>query len=368
MAYSINRQPLLEYDTDGEPENDPETEFDNPHVAIQDEEPFLQSYPPTDKCRLVYIGFYILGINTLVPFTFFVTADDYWMYKFRDIHGNNTGIHNYTRIGNLEKRNAIQASFASYVNVASAVPNTVFLILNTFISKKISLQTRMNGSQCIVLLLFILTTAFIQVNTDEWQHGFLIFTLLTVALINSASALNGGGLMGIVGHFPVTYITAMSGGQALAGIFTAITEISSLWIGASPIVSGLIYFIIGDIVLVVALVTFIFMEKREYYKYYMLHKVPESTVVTHSVDVLPRHRISYCRIFKKIWQYNVVTFLVFCVTTMAYPGVTVLVESQDKGKGHAWNDVYFVPVVAYLLFSTGDYFGRKLCGYLCWTR
>lgn len=67
--------------------------------------------------------------------------------------------------------------------------------------------------------------------------------------------------MGIVGKFSPKYITAMSGGQALGGIFTALAEVCSLWIGASPALSGLMYFIIGDIVLLLSLIAYIILER-----------------------------------------------------------------------------------------------------------
>lgn len=67
--------------------------------------------------------------------------------------------------------------------------------------------------------------------------------------------------MGIVGRLSPKYITAMSAGQALAGIFTALTEIGSLWIGASPVLSGLVYFIIGDVVLLISLIAYIVLER-----------------------------------------------------------------------------------------------------------
>lgn len=67
--------------------------------------------------------------------------------------------------------------------------------------------------------------------------------------------------MGIVGKFSPKYITAMFGGQALGGIFTALTEICSLWIGASPVLSGLVYFIIGDAMLLLSLIAYIILER-----------------------------------------------------------------------------------------------------------
>ena len=57
------------------------------------------------------------------------------MFKFRDIR-NDSGNHNYTFADQLEKKSDLQASFISYLSVCSAFPNTVFLIINTFISKK----------------------------------------------------------------------------------------------------------------------------------------------------------------------------------------------------------------------------------------
>lgn len=54
----------------------------------------------------------------------------------------------------------------------------------------------------------------------------------------------------------------MSAGQALGGIFAALTEILSLWIGASPLISGLLYFIIGDCVLLLSLIAYIILERE----------------------------------------------------------------------------------------------------------
>ena len=372
MSYSINRRPLLGGASDSEFEDDLETEVDDPSISVPDEKPFFKQYEPRDKYKLAYIVFYLLGINTLIPWSFFITADDYWMYKFREVHENSTRNYSLNHAENLEKRTDLQASFTSYLSVASALPNTFFLIINAFISKRIPLRLRMVGSQCIILVLFILTTALVKIDTDKWQDAFLIITLTTVALVNAASAIFGGSLMGIVGRFSPSYITAMSSGQALGGIFTAITEICSLWIGASPVLSGLVYFIIGDAVLFLSLIAYIVLEKAAFFKYHMLEKLPENVEVNFSVTgevTFPQGTtVSYTRIVKRIWHYGVSVFLVFFISLSVYPAVTVLVESQYKGKGYAWSDIYFVPVVTYLIFSAGDYIGRILSGILQWPR
>lgn len=66
--------------------------------------------------------------------------------------------------------------------------------------------------------------------------------------------------MGVVGRFPSKYITAMSAGQALGGVFTALTEILSLWIGANAVVSGLLYFVIGDVVILLSLIAYLILK------------------------------------------------------------------------------------------------------------
>ncbi|CAK9820988.1 Equilibrative nucleoside transporter 3 [Anthophora plagiata] len=374
MAYSINRRPLLGGGvSDSEFEDDLETEVDDPNISVPDEKPFLKQYEPRDKYNLAYIVFYLLGINTLIPWSFFITADDYWMYKFREVHKNLTQESvNYTCAEDLEeKRTDLQASFISYLNVASAIPNTLFLIINAFISKRVPLRVRMVGSQCAILLFFILTTVFVEINTDKWQRVFSVITLTTVAIINGTSAIFGGSLMGIVGRFSPKYITAMLSGQALGGIFTAIAEICSLWIGASPVLSGLIYFIIGDVILFLSLIAYIILEKAAFFKYHMSEKSSNSETdfsITGEVTFSQGATISYMRIIRRMWHYGVSIFLVFFITLSVYPAVTVLVESQNKGKGYAWNDIYFIPVVTYLIFSSGDYVGRLLSGIFQWPK
>lgn len=108
--------------------------------------------------------------------------------------------------------------------------------------------------------------------------------------------------MGIVGKFSPKYITAMSGGQALGGIFTALAEICSLWIGASPILSGLVYFIIGDTMLLLSLIAYILLERS----------------VSQFRLNIPRgiNLLSYCVFFNPIsnchTQYNEIIINIYC--------------------------------------------------------
>ncbi|XP_044001864.1 equilibrative nucleoside transporter 3-like [Aphidius gifuensis] len=370
MAYSVNQRPLLGLENDSEFDDDIEPDFDNATVSIQDKKLLLNNQPK-DRFNFAYIVFYLLGINTMVPWNFFMTANDYWMYKFREIHENNTGHDHYSHMEIMANKTELQASFTSYLNVASAVPSLCFLILNAFLCDWISMKTRMITSQLMILLLFLLTTSFVKINTDKWQDDFLIITLVTVAIVSALSSIFGGTLFGIVGRFSPKYITAMSGGQALSGIVTTIVAITSIWIGASPVISGLVYFAIGDVVILCSFIAYLFLDKQEFFKYHMKEDMciqQPNFSLNNEVSFVEGHRVSFKKILIKIWPYGFSMFMVFFVSMSVYPAVTVLVESQDKGKHNPWNDVYFVPVVTFLVFSCGDYAGRLLSGFFLWPK
>jgi len=56
------------------------------------------------------------------------------MYKFREIHNVTNITHTYAEL--FEEKTDLQASFTSYLSIASALPSTLFLIINAFISKR----------------------------------------------------------------------------------------------------------------------------------------------------------------------------------------------------------------------------------------
>jgi equilibrative nucleoside transporter 1/2/3 len=229
----------------------------------------------------------------------------------------------------------------------------------------------MIGSLSCIFLLFVLTTVLVKVDTDSWQDLFFGITLVTVVLLNIASAILQGGLFGIVGKFSSRYITAVVSGQALGGIFAALAEIVSLCLGASSTISAFVYFMVANGMLLISLVAYLVLSRAVFFRFHMLDKVQTSTIhyepaVIQASDNPPSREISYKSILKKIWVYGFAEWMTFVVTLAMYPAVTVLVNSTGKENGNPWNDMYFVPVVGYLIFSTCDYVGRILAGLLQW--
>lgn len=78
-----------------------------------------------------------------------------------------------------------------------------------------------------------------------------------------------GGLFGIAGLFPSEYMTAVVSGQALGGIFTALTFILVLAFGAAPNATAFIFFSIGIALILVNIICYAIVEKKEFFRYYV---------------------------------------------------------------------------------------------------
>lgn len=277
------------------------------------------------------------------------------MYKFRNVSSNST-----TDI------TPIQATFTSDLTFAASVPNTIVLIINAFFGHRIPLNIRINGSLILVLIFFMMNTALIEVNTDQWQDKFFDFTIFSVIIMNISTAILSGGLFGISGLFTSEYVTAVISGQALGGVFTAIVEIITLTFGVSAKTAAFVFFMIGNVILVVSLVAYIAMAKTEFFKYYTVERLAlvkeQEERRSGHVEVEP----SFRHVLNRIWLYGFTEWMVFAVTISVYPAVTVLINSQSHGNGHPWNDIYFIPVTNYLIFNSGDYLGRIVAGMIEW--
>lgn len=77
----------------------------------------------------------------------------------------------------------------------------------------------------------------------------------------------------------------------------------------------------------------------------MIEKLPENVEADFSItgEVTFPHSttISYKRIIKRIWHYGISVLLVFFISLSVYPALTVLIESQYKGKGYIWNGKFY---------------------------
>ncbi|XP_050442869.1 equilibrative nucleoside transporter 1 [Adelges cooleyi] len=316
---------------------------------------------PIDRYYFGYLIFYVLGTCLLLPWFFFMTAHDYWMYKLRTIsNGSNENILSHDHDMHSSR---LQANFTSFLTISASIPSTLVLFANTYLAKKLSIQFRMISSLMFMLLLFAFTTLFVNIDTDSWQVLFFSITLGTVILLNIGSAIMQGAVYGLASFFDSGYMTATISGQALGGVVAALAQILALWWGASPVHSAFVYFLFANMFILLSLVLYTVLVKMDIYKYYV-HDLPASTWMRQSSSIQyatleseSANTADSIVVLKKIWKLGFSNWYCYVVTMAVYPAVTVLISSSEKTHS-AWTDKYFVPVMAYLLFSIWDFIGR----------
>lgn len=157
----------------------------------------------------------------------------------------------------------------------------------------------------------------------------LLKSITIMDFFTVASAVLQGGLFGIIGKFSARYITAVVSGQALGGIFTAVAEIVSLWLGASSTTSAFVYFMVANGMFILSLLSYLILSRavsivfieikllklkhgnidinlQVFFKYHMRDK-PEAgsiqyeTEVAETTDRPVARELSYKAILRKVY-------------------------------------------------------------------
>uniref|UniRef100_A0A3P9IQF3 Solute carrier family 29 member 3 n=1 Tax=Oryzias latipes TaxID=8090 RepID=A0A3P9IQF3_ORYLA len=166
--------------------------------------PLVVRFTPEDSYNLVYVLFFLMGIGSLLPWNFFITAKHYWIYK----------LSNSSDLGKEgERRSDISDYFESYLSIASTVPSVLCLILNYMLVNRLSPKLRVLSSLWVILLVFVVTTALVKVDVSNSRTDFFIGTLVSVAVVSGASNIFSGSMFGISGYFPMRITQALVSGM-----------------------------------------------------------------------------------------------------------------------------------------------------------
>ncbi|XP_063930955.1 equilibrative nucleoside transporter 3-like [Zophobas morio] len=294
----------------------------------------------------VYILFYALGVVTIIHSNFFTTATDYWMYKFRDVDSNASY--------NSDNKTTLQADFTANYSIVSNVSYVLFILATSrFLRSRVGIIPRTIGSLSGAVFLLILTCIFVKVDTDSWQRGFYVFTLIIGCLLTGMCGVFMVTLFEMAVKFPRSHIPTIFSGQAICGIVAALVQIFALGVGGGAQTTGLIYFLIGMLFIFFSLVGFVVAwRKSDFFRYNMTKELEARKRLEISKEIILSG-------IKKSKFYMLSMVIVLGGTVMVHPGVIVLVSSVDKGNGNPWNDTYFGPVVNFLFFYLFDFIGRE---------
>ncbi|CAH0555198.1 unnamed protein product [Brassicogethes aeneus] len=115
-----------------------------------------------DKYKLTYVLFYAFGLLTQVPNNFFVTANAYWMYKFRDTsHPFDPSNKNKTEL---------QVQFTSNFSIVSQVITVLFLATTAIFGNNVAIHKKIIFSLSLMMLMFMITIVFVVIDTDSCKY------------------------------------------------------------------------------------------------------------------------------------------------------------------------------------------------------
>uniref|UniRef100_A0A8C2XKD0 Solute carrier family 29 member 1a n=1 Tax=Cyclopterus lumpus TaxID=8103 RepID=A0A8C2XKD0_CYCLU len=296
---------------------------------------------PRDKYNAVWIIFFILGLGTLLPWNFFMTATMYFTSRLKDEFADpSTHLMTNETSEGADTRSVLESKFNNVMTLCAMVPLLIFTCLNSFLHQRIPQKLRIIGSLAAILVVFLLTAVFVKVDVSPLT--FFTITMIKIICINSFGAILQGSLFGLAGILPASYTTPIMSGQGLAGTFAAFSMICALTTGSALQDSAFGYFITACVVILVAIVAYIVLPRMEFFQYYT-----ESNGSTPSIWVMA---LSVC--------------FIFTVTIGTFPAVTVEVKSTIANGG-TW-DGYFIPVSCFLLFNLMDWAGRSLTAVCMW--
>ncbi|KAM6894934.1 equilibrative nucleoside transporter 2-like [Lycodopsis pacificus] len=357
---------------------------------------------PQGRGCLVGICFFILGLGTLLPWNFFMTASMYFQSRL-----NKTEWSNGTAVVTKEYY------FNNWMTLLSQLPLLVFTLLNSFLYQRISEAIRIAGSLVFILLLFILTAVLVKVPMDA--DRYFSVTMADIWFINSFGAVLQGSLFGLVGLLPQKFSSIFMSGQGLAGTFAAIAMLIATASDTDSEMAALGYFITPCVGTLLTLFSYLLLPRLAFAQYYLNKSskyeadttdelLKESSIVENGkpngraiatgtsststagsaaeVEVDPgpegprgaflslqqfekgQAKASVKEVFKKIWVMAFCVTFVFTVTLSVFPAVTADVRTSFPGK---W-ERYFISVCCFLVFNINDWFGRTVTTVIRWPR
>ncbi|XP_067877597.1 equilibrative nucleoside transporter 2-like [Heterodontus francisci] len=340
---------------------------------------------PDDRCKFVQIIFFFLGLGTLLPWNFFITAIPYFEGRLALPPGN------VLTSGNTTAQTGDQWHFSNWMTLLAMLPLLLFTCLNSILYPRIPEKVRIAGSLFGILLLFLVTVVMVKVPCR--LSVFFGITMMTVCFINSFGAVLQGSLFGLIGLLPAKYSSLFMSGQGVAGIFAALASILAKISAADEETVVLGYFITPCLVTLLTIVFYFTLPYLEFAKYYFdkdrqKHRyeletksellTPESEkngMVENGKQVLvdmegsrnnnnqSEKAFGVIKVFGKIWKLAIAVCLIFTVTLSVFPAITAHVSSHtEQGK---WRE-YFIPVCCFLLFNVMDWLGRSVTACSTW--
>ncbi|XP_047281381.1 equilibrative nucleoside transporter 3 isoform X2 [Homo sapiens] len=211
---------------------------------------------PEDRFCGTYIIFFSLGIGSLLPWNFFITAKEYWMFKLRNSSSPATG--------EDPEGSDILNYFESYLAVASTVPSMLCLVANFLLVNRVAVHIRVLASLTVILAIFMVITALVKVDTSSWTRGFFAVTIVCMVILSGASTVFSSSIYGMTGSFPMRNSQALISGGAMGGTVSAVASLVDLAASSDVRNSALAFFLTATVFLVLCMGLYLLLSRLEY--------------------------------------------------------------------------------------------------------
>lgn len=356
---------------------------------------------PQDKYHSVTIIFLILGLGTLLPWNFFITAIPYFQYRLcSETHTSNGN--SSENIGFSESPNNVttpckdEFNFNNWMTLLAQLPLLLCTLLNSFLYQWIPERVRIAGSMVAILALFIFTAVLVEVQKGALgAQSFFDLTMATIWFINAFCAILQGSLFGLLTLFPQHYSSMFLSGQGMAGTFAAVAMLLSMSSGADPLATALPYFVTPCVGTFISIACYFLLYRVPFAQHYLsksntnssksyeletkaelLHQGEENGDAPGQKKAVlllkeaetggvgeEKQSVSVCAVLRKIWVMALTIVITFGVTLSVFPAITAKVSSDTESEG--WRK-FFNPVCCFLVFNIMDWIGRSITTKTLW--
>ncbi|NXN93919.1 S29A3 protein, partial [Rhinopomastus cyanomelas] len=349
---------------------------------LPDEEPLLEEPSvnrcgqpkPSDHFHGAYMIFFLLGIGSLLPWNFFITAKHYWMYKLQNCsdQAGPTG----------PAGSDLRDYFESYISIASTVPSVLCLMGNFLLVNRVPASIRILSSLFITLAVFLVITVLVKVDTSAWTPHFFALTVGCVVIVSGASTVFSSSIFGLSSCFPMRNLQALISGQAMGGTISATASLIDLAAAANVTDSALAYFLTADIFIVICIMVFLLLPRLEYSRYYMSSQMESPSLATvppnssaedeaepggSTETPFPAQNTSVpplWPILQKTSLLGFCLFYIFFISIIIFPSLSSNIESVSSSSRSPWSTKYFVPLTSFFLYNFADWCGRQITAWI----
>ncbi|XP_012881117.1 PREDICTED: equilibrative nucleoside transporter 3 isoform X3 [Dipodomys ordii] len=293
---------------------------------------------PEDHFNGTYLIFFSLGIGSLLPWNFFITAKEYWAFKFRNSSSLTSG-------KDLEDSDILNY-FESYLAIASTVPSLLCLMANFLLVNRAPVHVRVLTSLTIMLAVFMVMIALVKVDTSSWTRGFFTVTIVSVVIVSSSSTIFSSSIFGLTGFFPMRNSQAMISGGAMGGALSAVALMVDLAVSRDVQESAVAFFLIAAIFLGLCMGLYLLLPRLEYARSQESHTPPLRPILKKTAG------LGFCIIY------------IFFISSLIFPAISTNIESLHKASGSPWTTKFFVPLTVFLLYNFADLCGRQITAWI----